>query len=70
MSVFVLGSTTQRVCWLQDVKVQKNASLEAAKKEAADLAKQLADLKADLQKSERDIEVSVLLCLATPGMRV
>lgn len=44
---------------MQDIK-QKNAILEAAKKGAADLEKQLADLKADLQKSEQYIEVGVL----------
>ena len=42
---------------MQDVKLKKDASLEAAKKEAAALQKQLSDLQADLQKSHTQIEV-------------
>ena len=54
----LLHSAETQWWWLQDAKLQKNAAFEAARKEAADLEKQLADLKADLQKSEKHIEVS------------
>ena len=44
---------------MQDTRLQKKSSLEAAQKEAAQLQKQLADLKADLQRAESTIEVSM-----------
>ena len=52
---------------MQDTRLQKKASLEAAQQEAAQLQKQLADLKADLQRAESTIEVSghdPVLCVA------
>ena len=52
---------------VQDTRLQKKSSLEAAEKEAAQLQKQLADLKADLQRAESTIEVSIhdpVLCMA------
>lgn len=45
--------------WVQDTRLQKKSSLDAAQKEAAQLQKQLADLKADLQRAESTIEVCV-----------
>lgn len=44
-------------CWVQDNKLQKKASLEAAQKDTAELQKQLSHLKADLQKAEGTIQV-------------
>ena len=48
-----------RGCRVQDTRLQKKSSLEAAQKEVAQVQKQLADLKADLQRAESTIEVSV-----------
>lgn len=58
-----LLALTQVAFWVQDSRLQKKSSLDAAQKEVAQLHKQLADLKADLQRTESTIEVCMHDCI-------
>lgn len=60
------------MCGVQDTRLQKKSSLEAAQKEAAELQKQLSDLKADLERAESTIEVihMILSVCVTPAVRL
>lgn len=53
------ANTDRRGRCLQDARLQKKSSLEAAQKEAAQLQKEVTDLKADLQSAESTVEVSI-----------
>ncbi len=51
-----LGSTPC-LC-MQEVKLQKTSSLDAAKKESSELQKQVSTLQSELDKAQTNIDVS------------